>query len=157
MKTSITRHGHALALLLLLVASAPLHAAELRLHALLDGASVVSASESPGTGEARAVLEDDGKLRVTLLVGGLATNVTGVELHTGSGNDNGPQVASMDASPNAQGGWIVNTLLTLNADVATSVRAGNAYLLVTTTDFPAGALRGQLLPQPVRLPQPRTP
>jgi hypothetical protein len=48
-------------------------------------------------------------------------------------------------------------LLTLNADVATSVRAGNAYLLVTTTDFPAGALRGQLLPQPVRLPQPRTP
>jgi hypothetical protein len=139
MKTSITRHGHALALLLLLVASAPLHAAELRLHALLDGASIVSATESPGTG------------------GGLATNVTGVELHTGSGNDNGPQVASMEASPNAQGGWIVNTLLTLNADVATSVRAGNAYLLVTTTDFPAGALRGQLLPQPVRLPQPRTP
>jgi hypothetical protein len=157
MKPSITRRGHALGLLLWLVASAPLHAAELRLHALLDGASVVSATDSPGTGEARAVLQDDGKLRVTLLVGGLAANVTSVELHTGSGNDNGPQVASMDASPNTQGGWSVNTVLTLTPDVVASVRAGNAYLLVTTTDFPSGALRGQLLPQPVRLPAPRTP
>jgi len=157
MKPSIIRRSHALGLLLLLLASAPLHAAELRLHALLDGASVVSATDSPGTGEARAVLQDDGKLRVTLLVGGLAANITGVELHTGSGNDNGPQVATMDPSPNAQGGWSVNTVLTLTPDVAASVRAGNAYLLVTTTDFPAGALRGQLLPQPVRLPAPRTP
>ena len=97
------------------------------------------------------MLQDDNKLRVTLLVGGLASNVTGVELHTGSGNDNG-RAASMDASPNTQGGWAVNTVLTLSDDVAASVRAGNAYLLVTSADHPTGALRGQLLPQPVRLP-----
>jgi hypothetical protein len=145
---------HLFALLLLsLATSGPLHAAELRLHALLDGASVVSSTDSPGTGEARAVLQDDGKLRITLMFGGLPANVTGVELHTGSGNDNGPQVASMDASPDAQAGWRVNTVLTLTPDVAASVRAGNAYLLVTTTDLPSGALRGQLLPQPVRLPR----
>jgi len=146
---------HLFALLLSLAASGPLRAADLRLHALLDGASVVSSTDSPGTGEARAALQDDGKLRITLMFGGLPANVTGVELHTGSGNDNGPKVASMDASPDAQAGWRVNTVLTLTPDVAASVRAGNAYLLVTTTDFPAGALRGQLLPQPVRLP--RTP
>src|SRR4051794_38091413 len=144
---------HLIALWLSLAATGPLHAAELRLHALLDGASVVSAVDSPGTGEARAILQDDGKLRITLLFGGMAANVTGVELHTGSGNDNGPQVASMDASPDAQAGWRVNTVLSLTPDVAASVRAGNAYLLVTSTDFPAGALRGQLLPQPVRLPR----
>jgi hypothetical protein len=156
MNTSITRSGHAVALLLLLVASMPLHAAELRLHAVL-GASTVSATDSPGSGEARAVLQDDNKLRVTLLVGGLASNVTGVELHTGSGNDNGPRAASMDASPNTQGGWAVNTVLTLSDDVAASVRAGNAYLLVNTADHPTGAMRGQLLPQPVRLPVSRMP
>lgn len=155
MNPSTIRPLHWLMLFLLLVASAPLQAAELRLHALLDGASVVSATDSKGTGEARAVLQDDGKLRVTLMFAGLTANVTGVELHTGSGNDNGPQVASMDARPDAQGGWVVNTVLTLTDTVAASVRAGNAYLLVTSTDFPAGALRGQLLPQPVRLP--RTP
>jgi len=156
MNTAITRYGHVLGLLLLLVASTPLHAAELRLHALL-GASTVSATDSPGSGEARAVLQGDNKLRVTLLVGGLAADVTGVELHTGSGNDNGPRVASMDASPNTQGGWSVNTVLTLSDDVAASVRAGNAYLLVNTSDRPTGAMRGQLLPQPVRLPATRTP
>lgn len=156
MNTSINRYGHALALLLLLAASTPLHAAELRLHALL-GASTVSATDSPGSGEARAVLQDDNKLRVTLLVGGLASKVTGVELHTGSGNDNGPRAASMDASPNTQGGWAVNTVLTLGDDVAASVRAGNAYLLVNTVDHPTGAMCGQLLPQPVRLPVPRAP
>ena len=48
-----------------------------------------------------------------------------------------------------------NGVLTLTPDVAADVRAGDAYLLVTTSDFPTGALRGQLLPQPVRLP--RTP
>jgi len=139
-------------LLFSLVASGPVHAAELRLHALLDGASVISATDSKGTGEARAVLQDDGKLRITLMFGGLTANVTGVELHTGTRSDNGPQVASIDASPGAQG-WMANTVLTLTPDVAADVRAGNAYLLVTTTDFPTGALRGQLLPQPVRLPR----
>jgi hypothetical protein len=139
-------------LVLSLAISGPLRASDLRLHALLDGASVVSATDSPGTGEARAVLQDDGKLRITLMFGGLTANVTGVELHTGASSDNGPQVASIDARPGAQG-WLSNSVLTLTPDVAANVRAGDAYLLVTTTDFPGGALRGQLLPQPVRLPR----
>lgn len=154
MKTGLVTHGQGLALLLF-ASVGTAHAAELRLHALLDGASVVSATDSPGTGEARAVLQDDNKLRVTLLVGGLTTTVTGVELHTGSGSDNGPEVASIDVRENAQGAWAASTVLTLTDGVAQSVREGGAYLLVTTTDFPTGAMRGQLLAQPVRLP--RTP
>ena len=47
---------HVLALLVLCVVAASAHAAELRLHALLDGASVVSATDSKATGEAKAVL-----------------------------------------------------------------------------------------------------
>lgn len=139
-------------LLLALAASGPLQASDLRLHALLDGASMVSATDSKGTGEARAVLQDDGTLRITMMFGGLTANVTGVELHTGASSDNGPQVATMDARPGTQG-WVSNTVLALTPDVAANVRAGDAYLVVTTTDLPGGALRGQLLPQPVRLPR----
>ena len=40
----------------------------------------------------------------------------------------------------------------LTDDVAQSMRAGNAYIVVTTVDHPSGAIRGQLVPQPVRLP-----
>ncbi|HEY9399961.1 MAG TPA: CHRD domain-containing protein [Luteimonas sp.] len=143
---------HVLALLVLCVVAASAHAAELRLHALLDGASVVSATDSKATGEAKAVLRDDNKLRINLVFGGLASNVTGAELHTGASSENGPAVAPLGVRENQTVGSLVDTELTLTDDVAASVRAGNAYILVTTVDHPSGAIRGQLVPQPVRLP-----
>lgn len=141
-----------LALLALGAVVAGAHAADLRLHALLDGASVVSATDSKATGEAKAVLQDDNTLRINLVFGGLASNVTGAELHTGARSENGPAVAPLDVRENQTVGSLVETELTLTDDVATSMRAGNAYILVTTVDHPSGAIRGQLIPQPVRLP-----
>ncbi len=141
-----------LALLVLCMAGTGLHATELRLHALLDGASVVSATDSKATGEARGVLQDDNKLRINLVFGGLASNVTGAELHTGARSENGPAVAPLDVREHQTVGSLVDTELTLTDDVASSLRAGNAYLVVTTVDHPSGAIRGQLVPQPVRLP-----
>lgn len=141
-----------LALLALGAVAAGAHAADLRLHALLDGASVVSATDSKATGEAKAVLQDDNTLRINLVFGGLASNVTGAELHTGARSENGPAVAPLDVRENQTVGSLVETELTLTDDVATSMRAGNAYILVTTVDHPSGAIRGQLIPQPVRLP-----
>ena len=140
------------ALLVSCVVATGVHAAELRLHALLDGASVVSATDSKATGEARAILQDDNKLRINLVFGGLASNVTGAELHTGARSENGPTVAPLDVRENQTVGSLVDTELILTDDVAASMRAGNAYILVTTVDHPSGAIRGQLVPQPVRLP-----
>jgi hypothetical protein len=141
---------HALGLIGLF-AVAPLHAAELRLHALLDGASVVSATGSRATGEAKAVLQDDGTLRINLVFGGLVSGVTGVTLHTGARTENGPEVMPLDVPGNQTVGSLVNETLTLSDDVAASMRAGNTYIVVSTIDFPEGAIRGQLIPQPVRL------
>jgi hypothetical protein len=126
-------------------------AAELRLHALLDGASVVSATDSKGTGEATATLTDDNKLRLTLVYGGLETNVSGASLNLGSSAENGAVVLPLDVPTDRTSGALVNARLTVPPDAADAMRLGNVYLLIDTTDHPAGAIRGQLLPQPVRL------
>jgi hypothetical protein len=143
---------HVLALLVLCAVATSADAAELRLRALLDGASVVSATDSKATGEAKAVLQDDNTLRINLVFGGLASNVTGAALHTGASSENGPAAAPLDVRRNQTVGSLVDTELTLTDDVAASVRAGNAYIVVATVDHPSGAIRGQLIPQPVRLP-----
>jgi hypothetical protein len=143
---------HVIAVLVLCVVAPSAHAVEVRLQALLDGASVVSATDSKATGEAKAVLQDDNTLTINLVFGGLDSNVTGAELHTGARSENGPSVAPLDVRENQTVGSLVDTELTLTDDVAASVRDGNAYIVVTTVDHPSGAIRGQLIPQPVRLP-----
>jgi hypothetical protein len=150
------RIGFSIALLMITLAGAA-SAAELRLHAVLDGASVISATDSKGTGEATASLTDDNKLRINLVFGGLTSSVTGAELHLGNRSENGAAVAPLDVRTNQRGGSLVNADVTLTPDAAASVRDGDSYLLVTTNDRPAGEIRGQLLPQPVRLPDMATP
>lgn len=148
--------GRYLTILLLAACIGPLHtpelrAAEERLHAVLDGARVVSATDSKATGEATAVLRDDGKVRINLVFGGLASDVTGAALHTGTSAENGPAVIPLDVRKNQTAGSLVNEQLTLSEDVATSMRAGETYILINTVDHPLGAIRGQLIAQPVRL------
>lgn len=140
-----------IATLLIALTGTVASAADLRLHALLDGASVVSATESKGTGEATATLTDDNILRVTLVYGGLETNVTGASLNLGSSAENGAVVLPLGVRTGRPSGALVNARLTVPPEAAAAMRAGNTYLLIDTTDHPDGAIRGQLLPQPVRL------
>ena len=126
-------------------------AADVHLHAVLDSTPMVPATDSSGSGEARAVVRDDGTVRVSAAFAGLASLVTSVELHTGASNATGPTVAKLDVRETSAG-MAVNQQLTLAAGAAADMRAGNSYILVTTADRPSGALRGQLVPQPVRLP-----
>ena len=129
----------------------PAHAADLQLRAILNGANVVSATDSPATGEARATLRDDGTLRINLVYGGLASDVTGASLHTGTSAENGPQALPLDVRTHQTVGSLVDEELPLDAAVAARIRAGETYLVVETVDHPDGAIRGQLVPQPVRL------
>jgi hypothetical protein len=140
-----------LAGVLLGVCIAPVYAQDLNLHAVLDGATVVSATTSKATGEATAVLRDDGKVRINLVFGGLTSNVTGAALHTGTKAENGPKVMPLDVRKDQTVGSLSNSELTLTPDVVASMRNGDTYIVVTTIDYPSGAIRGQLMPQPVRL------
>lgn len=126
-------------------------AAEMRLHAVLNGGSVVSATDSKATGEASAVLQADGKVRLNLVFGGLASDVTGASLHTGTSAENGPAAMPLDVRKHQTLGSLVDEKLALSEEVAQHMRDGETYIVVTTVDHPAGAIRGQLIPQPVRL------
>lgn len=136
---------------LLLGMSGAVRAADVQLHAVLDSTPLVPATDSSGSGEARAVVRDDGTVRISVAFAGLASLVMAVELHTGASNATGPTVAKLDVRETSAG-MAVNQQLALGAGPAADMRAGNSYILVTTADRPSGALRGQLVPQPVRLP-----
>jgi hypothetical protein len=136
---------------LLALAAGSATAATLELRATLSGASVVSATDSPATGEARATLDDDNRLHLTLAYGGATSTVTGVALHVGTPAVNGPVAAELGMGRDTDGRSRVEARLTLTDSVAASMRAGETYVEVTTVDHPKGAIRGQLMPQPVRL------
>lgn len=126
-------------------------AADLILRGMLGGGSVVSATESPATGEVAAVLSDDNTLQLDLVFAGLTLGATGAALHTGKFSENGPAVARLDIDAGATEGRIVGAQLALTPLAAAAVRAGESYVVISTIEHPGGEIRGQLMPQPVRL------
>ena len=134
----------AAALLVMLAIPRVAHAADLNLRAVLIGGGVVSATESPGSGEALAVLEEDDDLRLDLAYTGLVTGNTGAALHVGEETENGPEIAELDISLDTTEGRVSVAELRLDPDDAARVRAGESYLVIRTIEYPDGAIRGQL-------------
>ena len=143
---------HRLALTLTLATmSAPALSAELNLRGSLAGTNVVSATESPATGEVAAVLEDDNDLRIDMIYSGLATNATGAALHVGKRTENGSHIAPLAVSPGTTEGQLRGAVVRLTPQVAAQVRAGEAYVQIATLEQPAGVIRAQLNPQATTL------
>jgi hypothetical protein len=134
-----------------LLASAPALAADVTVRGVFSGTQVVSATDSPGTGEVSAVLGDDNDMLVDLVYAGLADAVTGAALHTGRANENGTRVASVDVPADTTEGEVRQATLSLSPEAADRVRAGEAYFVLTTLPNPDGEVRAQLVPQPARL------
>jgi hypothetical protein len=99
------------------------------------------------TGEARAVVDDDGRVRVDLVVSGLTERATSATLHAGDAGDNTEQVARMDVAADGGEARIIGGRVDLTPLVTQQVRAGNAYILLHTSEHPDGFLRAQLAPQ----------
>lgn len=137
-------------------ALAPLgaNAADTRLRGLLNAGNVVSATESQATGEARAMLEEDNDMRVDLVYSGLEERATGAALHVGKPSENGALVEKIEVDLDTEGdsGRVVGAQFTVSTEIAARIRAGEGYLVITTIKHPAGLIRGQLTPEPVRLP-----
>lgn len=141
------------ALLALLLATAPAAAQEVMLRGTFSPANVVSAAESEGTGEVAAVLGEDNVLRLDMIFAGLDLGATRAALHTGKYNENGPIQQRLDIDEGATSARMENVEIALTPLTAASVRAGESYIVVGTIEYPEGALRAQLMPQPVRLDQ----
>jgi len=101
----------------------------------------------PATGEVRMRLEDDGDLRVDLVVSGLTERATAATLHLGRGSEGGEQVARMDVAADGPVARVVGATARLSPLVAERVRSGEAYVLLRTNEHPDGLLRAPLAPQ----------
>lgn len=133
-------------LLALLAIAAPATAAEVALRGSLSGENVVSATESPATGEVAAVLEDDNDLRIDLIYSGLATNATGAGFYTGKASENGARVAPLAITAGTTEGQLRGAVVRLTPAAAAQVRAGQSYVQIVSLDQPDGVIRAQLRP-----------
>lgn len=135
----------------LALAASPAIAQEVVLRGALGGGNVISATESPASGEVAAVLDDDGTLQLDMVFAGLELGATGATLHMGKYNENGPMMAPLDVDSGATAGRIDGQQIALTPLTAAAVRAGDSYVVISTIQHPDGAIRAQLMPQPVRL------
>ena len=125
--------------------------------AALQGFRVIPPTLSSGSGTATLALnEDQTQLTFALDVANLSGPPTAARIHVASTGLNGPAVfdlattmflASVRGALSAadlrpQPGVGVVTF----ADAVDALLSGNAYVLVTTAAFPAGEIRGQLIP-----------
>lgn len=151
MSKVITQGWRWLALAAVLSVSAPAAAQEVMLRGTLSPANVMSATESTGTGEVAATLTEDDVLRIDMIYADLDLGATRAALHTGKYNENGPLVERLDIDEGSTAGRLENVEIDLTPLTAASVRAGESYIVIGTIQYPDGAMRAQLMPQPVRL------
>ena len=135
-----------------LVTQAPAQTAATPPEARLRGAFVpLLAPEGetrPATGEVRMQMDEDGDIRIDLVVSGLSERATSATLHLGRGSEGGEQVARMDVASEESVARVVGATAKLSPLVAERVRAGEAYVLLRTNEHPDGLMRAPLAPQP---------
>ncbi len=122
-------------------------AADLNLTAELSGASVVSATESKGSGQAVVSLADDGTVTLDAVFAGLAAEATSVELLLGKSSENGVLIGPLAFGEGKTADSVRGLTVSLTPEQEQAMRDGQTYLVVRTIDYPAGAIRGQLVPQ----------
>jgi hypothetical protein len=107
------------------------------LSATLTGAAEINGGDPDGSGTATLTLnEGQGEICFTFTVANLAT-VTGVHIHKAPVGQNGPIVVPLNALSGC-----VNADPALIKDIRQHPEA--YYVNVHTTEFPGGAIRGQL-------------
>lgn len=121
-------------------------AQDVRLRGLFTPLTAPEADTRAPTGEARSVIDEDGDLRVDLVAAGVPGRVTAVTLHAGRAGESGEQVARIDPDVSGDEVRVIGATLDLSPAIAARVRAGEAYLLVRTSERPDGVLRAQLSP-----------
>ncbi len=96
------------------------------------------------TGSATIKLYDDNTIKYSITVNGLAAgdNLTAAHIHWGDALTNGPVVLNFSPAFSAIGEATGD--LSIRSTLADSIKTGDIYFNVHTTQFPAGIIRGQL-------------
>lgn len=110
----------------------------------LTGAAEVGGGDPDGSGNATVTVTSDTTLSYTIDVTGITLPATAAHIHKGAAGANGPVVVPFSPAPGADGK--ATGTATADAALIADIRANpqNYYVNVHTSDFPNGAMRGQL-------------
>ncbi|HEV8432125.1 MAG TPA: CHRD domain-containing protein [Thermoanaerobaculia bacterium] len=117
-------------------------------NASLLGNNVVGSSGlNNGFANATIVFNNNGQAVITSNTMGL-NNITGITLYQGAPGTNGTAVQTFTTSTSNFTGGQLNRTLTIDPSLLTAIEANpqNYYFVITTADFPNGAVRGTLVP-----------
>lgn len=136
-------------LLITALLALPLVAAaqDVRLRGAFSLVRAPAADTRPPVGEVRAAVDDDGRVRLDLVVSGVNEKATSVTLHTGNAGESTQDVARLDVVADGTEARVIGGRVDLTPLVAQQVRAGSAYVVLHTSQHPDGFLRAQLAPQ----------
>lgn len=140
----------AAACLLTLLIAAP--ASAQTYGALLTGSQEFPNPGDPdGFGTATITINTNNSITASIAVTGIGSNITGAHIHPGAAGVAGPVLVGFTSSTTTfQNGVLTSTIPDVPIETLNSIRAkpSGFYFNVHTTDFPGGAIRGQLNPSP---------
>jgi hypothetical protein len=116
----------------------PVLASESVFLAGLDGGEEVPANPVPNTGHASLFLNEDMTQVSYFIEYDAFANETAAHFHLGAPGVNGPVIFPLPAGNPKVGVWNVTPA---NVD---ALFAGNVYVNIHTTDYPGGAIRGNI-------------
>ena len=118
----------------------------------LDGPQAGTAS--PGTGSATLTLDDVAlTLNVSLTYSGLTSPTNNAHIHCCSppGVNSAVIIPFVPPFPLGVTSGNMNTTFNITAAQVLQVQSGGAYINIHTDQFPAGEIRGQIVPEPSTL------
>lgn len=123
-------------------------AQDVRLRGAFSLLRAPAADTRPPTGEVRTTIDDDGRVRVDMVVSGMNEHATSMTLHTGNAGESTQDVARVPVTADGAEARVIGGRIDLSPIVAQQVRSGAAYVVLHTSEHPDGFLRAQLAPQP---------
>ena len=120
--------------------------------ALLTGSQEVPGPGDPdGFGTATVTINPDNSITATITVARIGSNITGAHIHPGVAGVAGDVLVGFTSSTTSfQNGVLNATVPSVPVDTLNAIRANPSafYVNVHTSEFPGGAVRGQLNPSP---------
>ena len=119
--------------------------------ATLDGSQ--SGTPSPGTGSGTFILDDtETSLSYTITFSGLLAPETVSHFHRGAPGVSGPVVKNLPLGSPKVGVWSAfDATQPLTPQAVADLKAGLLYINVHSSLYPAGEIRGQIVPEPSAL------
>jgi hypothetical protein len=130
------------------LAASPAGAAPAVLRATLTGSAVPTGGDPDGSGQAYVVVDEAANRICVVLFAQNISESIGAHIHKGRAGEIGPHVVGLNTPVGTGGGELSVTCQAGTGTVLHDIVADPAdyYVNVHTTDYPLGAVRGQLVP-----------